>query len=155
MWVVWKNINDCIFNYKLADTAEMLEQVQLVSWKWFISRKAKGPCLLYEWKWSPLDCFNRWRCIMFCNFCVWLSLLLCLLFYLLFCCYAKCCIWAAFCVTAYLLLFLCLYLSFPKHILCFGGIVINKIKFVQQKNLLSIIFPIIFHKSTLQTYTAN
>jgi hypothetical protein len=59
MWVVWRSRNDSVFNNKAADTVEMVEQIQLLSWMWFLNRKAKGPCLLYEWKWSPLDCFNR------------------------------------------------------------------------------------------------
>jgi hypothetical protein len=59
MWVVWKNRNACIFNNKTATVEEMMEQVQLLSWRWFLNRVAKGPCMLYEWKWSPLDCFSR------------------------------------------------------------------------------------------------
>jgi hypothetical protein len=57
MWVVWKSRNAWIFNNKTTTVEDMMEQIQLSSWRWFLNRKAKGPCLLYEWKWSPLDCF--------------------------------------------------------------------------------------------------
>jgi hypothetical protein len=56
-WVIWKSRNARIFNNKTTTVEEMVDQVQLLSWRWFLNRKAKSPCLLYEWKWSPLDCF--------------------------------------------------------------------------------------------------
>jgi hypothetical protein len=59
MWVMWKNRNDCVFNDKQANIEDMVDEIKLLSWKWFLSGMAKGPCLLYEWKWSPLDCFHR------------------------------------------------------------------------------------------------
>ncbi|GAU09987.1 hypothetical protein TSUD_393040 [Trifolium subterraneum] len=59
MWMVWKRRNDLVFNNVAASVDELVEQIQLVSWQWFIGRMAKGPCLLYEWKWSPIDCMRR------------------------------------------------------------------------------------------------
>jgi hypothetical protein len=35
-------------------------RIKLLSWQWFIGRLAKGPCILYEWQWSPVDCMRRW-----------------------------------------------------------------------------------------------
>jgi hypothetical protein len=51
--------NDCIFNNKVVVVEDMVDQVQLLSWRWFLNSKAKGPCMLYEWKWSPFDCYHR------------------------------------------------------------------------------------------------
>jgi hypothetical protein len=58
VWVLWINRNDCVFNNKVPNVEEMVDCIKLLSWKWFLSRLAKGSCLLYEWNWSPFDCFQ-------------------------------------------------------------------------------------------------
>ncbi|KAK2395404.1 hypothetical protein QL285_057145 [Trifolium repens] len=59
VWVLWKHRNDRIFNDREMNIEELVDQIKLWSWRWFINRMATGPCLLYEWNWSPFDCFNR------------------------------------------------------------------------------------------------
>ncbi|MCH96298.1 F-box family protein [Trifolium medium] len=59
LWTIWKVRNDFVFNNKEVVIEEMVDQVKTQSWKWFIGRKTNSPCLLYEWKWSPFDCFQR------------------------------------------------------------------------------------------------
>jgi hypothetical protein len=59
VWVLWKHRNDRIFNDREMNIEELVDQIKLWSWRWFINRMAMGPCLLYEWNWSPFDCFNR------------------------------------------------------------------------------------------------
>jgi hypothetical protein len=59
MWVMWQARNNCIFNNGIVGYDDLVEQIKFTSWKWFIGKVAKGPCLLYEWKWSPLDCMLR------------------------------------------------------------------------------------------------
>ncbi|PNX69227.1 hypothetical protein L195_g056601 [Trifolium pratense] len=56
MWVIWRFRNDCIFNNKEATVEEMVDEVKLLSWKWFMGRSA---CMLYEWRWDPFECFHR------------------------------------------------------------------------------------------------
>ncbi|KAK2413278.1 hypothetical protein QL285_036006 [Trifolium repens] len=59
VWEIWRIRNDCIFNNGVVYGDEIADQIKMLSWKWYIYRVAKGPFMLYEWKWSPLDCMNR------------------------------------------------------------------------------------------------
>jgi hypothetical protein len=61
IWALWRARNDCVFNNNAVNTDEVAEKIKLLSWQWFIGRLRKGPCLLYEWRWSPVDCMRRWR----------------------------------------------------------------------------------------------
>jgi hypothetical protein len=56
--VVWNARNNHIFNNAMATSEDLVEEVKILSWKWYISRVAKGPFLLYEWTWNPLDCMR-------------------------------------------------------------------------------------------------
>ncbi|PNX57638.1 hypothetical protein L195_g058794, partial [Trifolium pratense] len=56
---VWKQRNDYVFNNVAVIVEEVVENIKVVSWQWFVGRMAKGPCMLYEWKWSPIDCIKR------------------------------------------------------------------------------------------------
>jgi hypothetical protein len=59
MWVIW-SVRDCvIFNNVTVTVAEAVDKIKMLSRKWYIGRVAKGPFLLYEWEWSPLDCMVR------------------------------------------------------------------------------------------------
>jgi hypothetical protein len=53
---MWKNQNDGIFSNKEKNIEEMVDQIKPCHGNGLL---AKGPCLLYEWKWSPFDCFHR------------------------------------------------------------------------------------------------
>jgi hypothetical protein len=56
MWVLWRCRNDSIFNNVTVSAEDVIDQIKLLSWKWFVGRIAKGPFLLYEWTWNPLEC---------------------------------------------------------------------------------------------------
>jgi hypothetical protein len=56
MWVMWSVRNDVVFSEATVIVDEVVEKIKMLSWKWYYGRIAKGPILLYEWEWSPLDC---------------------------------------------------------------------------------------------------
>ncbi|CAJ2647839.1 unnamed protein product [Trifolium pratense] len=45
MWTIWKVRNDAVFNNKEVVIEDVVDQVKTQSWKWFIDRMAKSPCL--------------------------------------------------------------------------------------------------------------
>ncbi|KAK2456949.1 hypothetical protein QL285_004267 [Trifolium repens] len=59
MWLIWRFRNNVVFNNKVLIIEELVEHIKFQAWKWFVGRVAKSPCLLYEWQWSPSDCFSR------------------------------------------------------------------------------------------------
>jgi hypothetical protein len=59
IWSIWRARNNRIFNNGVSDPDEIFESIKRISWEWFIKRMAKSPCLFYEWRWNPGDCFLR------------------------------------------------------------------------------------------------
>jgi hypothetical protein len=46
---LWCARNEKIFEAKVRTPEEIFEKIQLISWKWLLSKKANSPCLFYEW----------------------------------------------------------------------------------------------------------
>jgi hypothetical protein len=40
MWVVWKSRNESIFNNNVSNVEDMVDQVQLLSWRWFFKSES-------------------------------------------------------------------------------------------------------------------
>ncbi|GAU29820.1 hypothetical protein TSUD_223660 [Trifolium subterraneum] len=59
IWVMWRSRNDKVFNNVAGVVEDALNHIQRISWQWFLSNTAKGPCLLYEWSWDPGKCMLR------------------------------------------------------------------------------------------------
>jgi hypothetical protein len=104
---------------------------------------AKGPCLLYEWKWSPFDCFNRW-CVVAVLLASWRWFSFCFLYFVALVCSVFVAVFAV-CVFIFLLsgfwsahnvsILLYSYLAFwvfycivnPKSLLVILWVLFNKI----------------------------
>jgi hypothetical protein len=56
IWAVWKARNERIFNNGVFDASVVMDDVQRLSWQWFMNNTAKSPSLLYEWEWDPGEC---------------------------------------------------------------------------------------------------
>jgi hypothetical protein len=49
VWVLWNQKNPIIFNNGASDLLGAVDEIKLVSWKWWIGKSKSQPCLLYEW----------------------------------------------------------------------------------------------------------
>jgi hypothetical protein len=56
--VIWKVRNDLIFNNKSITEEEVVDLVKVSAWRWFLGRRTKHPCLLYEWKHELFYCLD-------------------------------------------------------------------------------------------------
>jgi hypothetical protein len=59
LWQIWRARNDVIFNNKVLNAADCVEQIKVLTWRWSTYRLKILPCLFYECVWDPGDCFNR------------------------------------------------------------------------------------------------
>lgn len=48
IWVIWKARNDKIFNDKVKEVLEIVEEVKVLSWRWCLSSLKIPACLYYE-----------------------------------------------------------------------------------------------------------
>lgn len=59
IWVIWKERNDRIFNDRAKGVGELFDNVQVLSWKWSLSRLKGIAFLSYEWCWNSRFCIAR------------------------------------------------------------------------------------------------
>jgi hypothetical protein len=59
IWVLWRMCNDRVFNNNIGTMADAMDQIQRLSWQWFLSKTTKDSCLFYEWIWDPGECLMR------------------------------------------------------------------------------------------------
>jgi hypothetical protein len=59
IWVLWRTRNDRIFSGIVVGPEEIFDRIQVVSWKWLLSKKVTLPFLFYEWCIEPFDCILR------------------------------------------------------------------------------------------------
>jgi hypothetical protein len=59
IWSLWIARNDVIFNGKVKEPLEIVEDIKVLSWRWSSECLKIVPCLFYEWVWDPGACFGR------------------------------------------------------------------------------------------------
>jgi hypothetical protein len=59
LWTVWRHRNKIIFDNGGVNGMGMVDDVMVLSWKWWIGRGNSPPCLFYEWFAEPVLCLNR------------------------------------------------------------------------------------------------
>jgi hypothetical protein len=59
LWSIWKARNCALFANDLFNPWVVIENIEVLSWKWVLSHLKVAPCLFYEWTWDPGDCLLR------------------------------------------------------------------------------------------------
>jgi hypothetical protein len=59
IWALWRHRNRIAFENGTADLLEVVDEIKFTSWKWWIAKSNKPPCLLYEWLQEPRLCIMR------------------------------------------------------------------------------------------------
>jgi hypothetical protein len=56
VWIIWKFRNSVVFDNGRGSILELVDEVKVSSWKWWLARSKKSHCLFYEWKAKPGIC---------------------------------------------------------------------------------------------------
>jgi hypothetical protein len=56
VWALWRRRNRLIFENETISVLDLVEEIKVSSWHWWIARTNSAPCLLYEWSREPLIC---------------------------------------------------------------------------------------------------
>jgi hypothetical protein len=59
IWSVWRHRNRIIFYNGVVDGVGLVDDIKLVTWKWWLGRTKSSPCLYYEWIVEPGLCLVR------------------------------------------------------------------------------------------------
>ena len=59
IWLIWKARNDKIFNDKVYEVMNIVDEIKVLSWRWSLARLKIPACLYYEWCWNPRECLMR------------------------------------------------------------------------------------------------
>jgi hypothetical protein len=59
VWAIWRRRNAVIFDNGRRDAVEIIEEIKVTTWKWWISQSKVSNSLLYEWQMEPILCMAR------------------------------------------------------------------------------------------------
>jgi hypothetical protein len=58
LWIIWLARNNRIFKEVIKNSADLVEEIKVMTWRWGSERLHTAPCLFYEWSWDPGICFQ-------------------------------------------------------------------------------------------------
>jgi hypothetical protein len=56
IWILWRRRNAVLFDNGGIDVAEIIEEIKVITWKWWLSQPKVKHSLYYEWQLEPLLC---------------------------------------------------------------------------------------------------
>jgi len=59
VWMLWRARNNRILKDQVSNAEDIVEVVEVLSWRWSFNRIKIPVCLFYEWCWNPKDCLKR------------------------------------------------------------------------------------------------
>ncbi|MCH87856.1 hypothetical protein A2U01_0008737 [Trifolium medium] len=59
VWTLWRRRNAIIFYNGRRDDMEAIEEIKVLSWKWWSNQAKVAHSLLYEWRMEPRMCMAR------------------------------------------------------------------------------------------------
>jgi hypothetical protein len=62
VWAIWRRRNAKIFDNGCKVVAEVIEEIKVMTWKWWLSHLKVSKPLLYEWQMEPGLCMLRSPC---------------------------------------------------------------------------------------------
>jgi hypothetical protein len=124
IWTLWRNRNLIVFENRNNHSSGLVEDVKILSWKWWLGRSKASPCLLYEWVSEPRMCPADWffHCLGLILSIIVSLLLLCGLSMAVLCCgvASRCwCSLVSFILVNFLFLF---FLALENS--CWSGVVV-------------------------------
>jgi hypothetical protein len=58
--MICKARNNKIFNTKEMEVLELVKDIKVLSWRWYLTRLKSPTFLFYEWCWNPMVCLVRY-----------------------------------------------------------------------------------------------
>ncbi|MCH90920.1 F-box family protein [Trifolium medium] len=59
VWSLWRRWNSVMFDNGRRDTADVLDEIKVLTWKWWLSQSEVAHSLLYEWRVQPKLCVEN------------------------------------------------------------------------------------------------
>jgi hypothetical protein len=59
IWAIWQRRNAVIFDNGRREPVEIIEEIKVTTWKWWLSQPKVAHSLLYEWQMEPQLCMMR------------------------------------------------------------------------------------------------